>query len=148
MAVIHRFVGKWNEDMKWDGARTRVYSEHATGATETWLIGKREQAENFAMRYYELEPGGHSREEDHPYDHGVMFVRGTGEVLLGDEVVPVKQGDVIYIAPDERHRIRNTGEDVLGWVCVIPARRVKQDQVVWAEEAVEDQLTETRAAQE
>jgi len=77
-----------------------------------------------------------------------MFVRGTGEVLLGDEVVPVKQGDVIYIAPDERHQIRNTGEDVLGWVCVIPARRVKQDQVVWAEEAVEDQLTETRAAQE
>lgn len=143
MTQVHRFIGKWQDDMQWDGARTRVYSEHATGATETWLIGKGEKAENFAMRYYELQPGGHSREEDHPYDHGMIFLRGSGEVLLGEDTVEVMQGDVVYISPDDRHQIRNTGEEVLGWLCVIPAKRFKQQKTVWAEEGLENQLKTT-----
>ena len=60
MSTIHRFIGDWGARPEWDGARSRAYSQGAQGATETWLIGKAEQAENFAMRYYELEPGGHS----------------------------------------------------------------------------------------
>jgi quercetin dioxygenase-like cupin family protein len=138
MSSIHRFKGKWGEDFVWDGARTRVYSNEASGATETWLIGKAENAENFAMRYYELQPGGHSREEHHPYDHGVLIIRGSGEVLIGEDVHPIARGDVVYIAPDDRHQIRNTGGDTLGWICIIPARRYKQGKMVWAEEGLDD----------
>lgn len=144
MTTIHRFTGTWLDDMRWEGARTRAYSGEASGATETWLIGKAEGAENFALRYYTLQPGGHSREEEHPYDHGVIFLHGRGEVLLGDEVAAVGQGDVVYISPDERHQIRNTGDEVLGWLCTIPARRFKQDKTVWAEEGLEDQLAEMK----
>ncbi len=138
MSSIHRFKGEWGEDFIWDGARTRVYSNEASGATETWLIGKADKAENFAMRYYELQPGGHSREEYHPYDHGVLFIRGSGEVLIGEEVHHIEQGDVVYISPDEVHQIRNTGEDPLGWICIIPARRQKQGKTVWSEEGLDD----------
>lgn len=139
--TIHRFNGNWLADMTWDGARTRVY-KGASQATETWLIGKAERAQNFAMRFYTLGPDGHSVEEDHSYDHGVIFMSGQGEVLLGDTWHPVSQGDVIYIAPDERHQIRNTGEDTLGWLCVIPARRRKHGKEVWAEEGLEDEFEE------
>lgn len=136
MSTIHRFKGEWQTDMTWEGARTREYSE-ASSATETWLIGKGERAENFAMRYYRLGPGGHSVEEEHPYDHGVVFLHGSGEVLLGAEAHPVSQGDVVYISPGERHQIRNTGDEPLGWLCVIPARRQKKQGVVWAEEGLD-----------
>ncbi len=142
MGVIHRFKGIWGEELLWEGARTRTYSQGAVGATETWLIGKAEGAQNFAMRYYELKEGGSSREEDHPYDHGVLFTRGVGEVVVGEEVFAVQQGDVVYIAPDERHQIVNGGEEPLGWLCVIPARRSKQGKVVWSEEGLTD-LQET-----
>jgi len=142
MGTIHRFKGKWGNNFTWDGARKRVY-KGASQATETWLIGKAEGAGNFAMRYYELGPGGHSREEDHPYDHGVMIVRGRGEVTIGDEVYPIEQGDVIYIEPDARHQVRNTGDETLGWVCVIPAKREKQGTIVWSEEGLEDELHTT-----
>jgi quercetin dioxygenase-like cupin family protein len=142
MSVIHRFKGAWGRLFTWDGARTREY-KGASQATETWLIGKAEGAENFAMRYYELGPGGHSREEDHPYDHGVIIIRGAGEVLIGEQMHPVGQGDVVYIAPDARHQMRNTGDDTLGWICVIPARRQKEGRIVWAEEGLEDQLHTT-----
>lgn len=141
MSTIHRFKGQWGEDFLWEGARSRVYSQEAARATETWLIGKAEKAENFAMRYYELEPGGSSRLEQHPYDHGVLFLRGEGEVTLGEDVVHVDRGDVLYIAPDETHQIRNTAEVTLGWLCVIPARRYKQGRVVWSEEGLSDLQT-------
>lgn len=138
MGIIHRFKGVWDKKLIWDGGRTREYSHGASGATETWLIGKAEGAENFAMRYYELAEGGNSREEEHPYDHGILFVRGSGKVRMGEEVLSVGQGDVVYITPDERHQIWNTGEEILGWFCVIPARRRKQGAVVWSEEGLDN----------
>ncbi len=144
MSVVHKFTGKFGELYKWDGARFRRYGEGASkGATETWLIGKAEQAGNFAIRYYELEPGGYSREEQHEHDHGIVFMRGSGEVHLGDEIVPVSEGDVVYISPNDRHQIINTGEGILGWLCVIPAHRPKGGKTVWAEEGL-DGLTTTR----
>lgn len=140
MSTIHRLKGDWGDDLIWEGARTREYSE-ASSATETWLIGKAERAENFAMRYYRLGPAGASAEEAHPYDHGILFLHGSGEVLLGDETHPVSQGDVLYISPDERHQIRNSGEEPLGWLCVIPARRRKAQGIVWAEEGLDVDTT-------
>lgn len=138
MSFIHRFIGTWGEDFLWDGARMRIYSQGASGASETWLIGKAEKAKNFAIRYYELEPGGYSREETHPYDHGVFFIRGSGQIKLGLSDQPVAQGDIVYIAPDEVHQIKNTGDDALGWICVIPALRQKEGKLVWAEEGIKD----------
>lgn len=141
MSTIHRFKGEWGDSFTWEGGRSRVYGQGATGATETWLIGKAEQAENFAMRYYELAPGGNSRMEQHPYDHGVLFLRGRGELILGQEAHPVERGDVVYIEPDELHQIKNPGQETLGWLCVIPARRRKHGQVVWSEEGLNDLRT-------
>jgi len=136
VSLLHRFTGEWGRSFSWDGARTRVYSEGATGASETWLIGKAEGAQNFALRYYELTPGGHSREEAHDYDHGVVFIRGEGLVLCGEETYQVSMGDVVYIDPNERHQIVNRGETTLGWFCTIPARRPKKGKIVWAEEGL------------
>ena len=138
MGIIHRFKGIWGKELVWEGGRTREYSQCASGATETWLKGKAEGAEKFAMRYYELKRGGNSREEQHPYDHGILITRGLGKVRLGEEVQSVGQGDVVYISPDERHQIWNTGEETLGWICIIPARRWKQGKIVWSEEGLDD----------
>jgi quercetin dioxygenase-like cupin family protein len=139
MSVIHKFVGQWGEVFKWEGARFRRYGNGASeGASETWLIGKAEQAQNFALRYYELEGGGHSRKETHAHDHGILFLRGAGHVLIENDVHGVAEGDVVYIAPNEPHQIINTSDEVLGWLCIIPARRVKNDKTVWAEEGLDD----------
>ena len=143
MAVVHRFQGQWGQHFEWQGARSHAYTsdDSSCGATETWLIGKAENARNFALRYYELEPGGHSRDEQHPYDHGVVFLRGEGDVILSGERHHVGEGDVVYIPPDERHQIVNRGEGPLGWLCVIPAHRRKMGHDVWAEEGQEDLTT-------
>lgn len=134
MSVINKFSGEWGTLFSWLGARTRHYnSETAVGVTETWLIGKSEKARNFAVRYYEVDAGGHTNLEEHAHDHGIVFLRGQGQVLLAEDWHEVVQGDVVYIAPDERHQIVNTGEEALGFLCVIPAIRLKEGEKVWAE---------------
>lgn len=136
--TIHKFNGDWKEVFQWDSARTRRYgNDPSNQVTETWMIGKKEGAENFAFRYYQLEDGARSREEQHQHDHGVFVLQGTGEVLLGEEVHPISRGDIIYIPPDVLHQLRNTGQDPLGFICVIPARREKAGGTVWAEEGID-----------
>lgn len=135
--TIHKFTGDWEKVFTWEGARSRMYQNTADNqVSETWIIGKKEGAENFAFRYYQLSPGSHSRKEQHPYDHGILVLQGSGEVLLGEETQEISQGDVIHIPPDALHQLANTGDQPLGFLCVIPARRQKNGQVVWAEEGI------------
>ena len=137
MNTIHKFIGEWNKSLKWEGARSRVYhSDDVASVTETWLVGKTEGAENFAMRFYQVGPGGNSRREQHPYDHGILVLHGEGEVLLGNNTYTISQGDVIYIPPDLEHQLINRGSTPLGFLCIIPAKREKQGKIVWADENV------------
>jgi quercetin dioxygenase-like cupin family protein len=138
MGIVHKFTGRWGEVFGWAGSRVRRYdSGAASGVTETWLIGKAEQARNYALRYYEVEAGGHTKREAHEHDHGLVFLCGQGQVLLGDETHDVAQGDVVYIAPNLLHEIANTGPGPLGFLCIIPATRAKEGRAVWAEEGLE-----------
>jgi quercetin dioxygenase-like cupin family protein len=138
MATIHKFSGEWNKSLAWEGARSRIYqSKDVASVTETWLIGKAEGAENFAMRYYQVGPGGNSRREQHPYDHGILVLHGTGEVLLGSDTFPISQGDVVYIPPNLEHQLINGGSTPLGFLCIIPAKREKQGKIVWSEENIQ-----------
>jgi quercetin dioxygenase-like cupin family protein len=137
MNSIKKFTGDWNQIFSWDDTRTRMYQNDETNqVSETWMIGKKEGAQNFAFRYYQLSPGSHSRREQHPYDHGILVLQGEGEVLLGDENHPVSKGDIIYIAPDLLHQVNNTSQEPLGFLCVIPAQREKGGVIIWAEEGI------------
>jgi len=136
--TIHKFTGEWGRVFSWDGARSRMYKNTEDNQiSETWIIGKKEGAENFAFRFYQLTPGSHSKKEQHPYDHGILILQGSGEVQLGDETQAISQGDVIHIPPDALHQLVNTGNQPLGFLCVIPARRLKAGEIVWAEEGLD-----------
>ncbi|MBL9124228.1 MAG: hypothetical protein JNG90_11390, partial [Planctomycetaceae bacterium] len=55
----------------------------AQGCTVRWLVGARDQAPNFAMRQFEVEPGGFTPRHQHPYEHEVYVLEGQGVVLEG-----------------------------------------------------------------
>lgn len=120
MGVIHRASsGMTSPD--WPEVPVRVYEgNQAKGATKRVLIGQRDGAENFAIRYFEVPAGESSAHESHPHDHGVVVTRGRARVLLGGELHEVDPGDVVYIAPDEEHRFDSLGPEPLGFICVVP----------------------------
>ena len=91
------------------------------GVVENWLIGKGENAQNFAVRYYEVDVGGFSHAEQHPHDHGVIILRGKARAILWDEEFDVEPYDVVYIEPDHFHQLINIGDEPMGFLCIIPA---------------------------
>src|SRR5882757_1191151 len=81
----------------------------SSGCQVRWLIGEREGAPNFAMRQFEVEPGGHTPKHSHPYEHEVFVLEGSGVVLEGEAEHPLSAGDFVLVTPGEVHQFRNTG---------------------------------------
>jgi quercetin dioxygenase-like cupin family protein len=85
-----------------------------------WLVGKEDQAANFAMRKFKVEPGGYTPRHSHPYEHEIYVLAGQGVVLEGDEQHALAPGSVVYVKPDEIHQFRNTGDAPLEFLCMVP----------------------------
>ena len=97
-----------------------VEMEGATGCGVRQLVGQMDQAPNFAMRQFEVAPGGHTPKHFHDYEHEVFVLEGEGVVMDGDQEQPLSSGDVIYVAPNDVHQFRNTGDRPMRFLCLIP----------------------------
>lgn len=90
------------------------------GCQVRWLVGEPDGAPNFAMRQFEVSPGGFTPKHSHPYEHEVFVLEGSGVVLEGQEEHPLRAGDVVFVKPDEIHQFRNTGNTPFKFLCVVP----------------------------
>lgn len=107
------------------------------GCQVQWLLGEKDGAPNFAMRRFEVAPGGHTPKHHHPYEHEVYVLAGKGEVIEGDQPHPIGPGDVILVSPDEIHQFRNTGDQPLRFLCLIPNDAAKATVTVVPECGIE-----------
>lgn len=98
-----------------------VEMEGAEGVTIRWLISKKDGAENFAMRLFELQPGGHTPLHSHGWEHEVYIVKGEGKITCEGEEKDFSEGTFIFVPEDSVHCFSNTGGDVLRFLCIVPA---------------------------
>ena len=123
MGVLHKFNGRAG-DFSWEDVPLQRYpNDAARDVTKRVLVGENEGACHFAIRYFEVAPGGHTSLDNHRHDHGVVVVRGKGTLLLGDQKHAIGYGDAIYIEPNEIHQFRNDHPEPLGFLCVVPPRK-------------------------
>ncbi len=94
--------------------------EGAKGAKIRWLIGKKDGAPNFAMRMFEVEPGGHTPFHEHDWEHEMYILSGKGAVKTDRGEIPFAENDVLYMDPKMRHSFKNTGEETLKFLCLVP----------------------------
>jgi len=92
----------------------------ASGCQVRWLIGGAEHAPNFAMRQFEVAPGGFTPRHTHPYEHEVFVLEGEGRVMQGDQPHAIGPGSVVLVASDELHQFINAGDVPLRFLCLIP----------------------------
>jgi len=86
-----------------------------------WLIAEREGAPNFYMRLFEIQPGGYSPRHKHDYEHEIFILEGRAVVVYDGDKYHVGPGYVVYIPPNAEHQVRNVGEELLRFLCLIPA---------------------------
>ncbi len=85
-----------------------------------WLISDKDNAPNFAMRLFEVGPGGHSPLHTHDWEHEIFVLEGEGVTFDGEKETQIKSGTVIYTAPGEKHQFKNIGDSILKFICLIP----------------------------
>jgi len=92
----------------------------AVGARRRWLVDAGIGAPNFTVAEVEVKPGGSTLHHSHPYEHTIFILEGTGEVVESTGVSPLTPWEVLYIAPNELHQIRNTEGKMLRFLSVEP----------------------------
>ncbi len=83
MAIIHRFNQIEDGELRWQDIPVRAYgpeNSDADRATRQVLIGTDENSPNFHMRYFAVQPGGHTSLDQHPHDHGVYILHGRAQL--------------------------------------------------------------------
>ena len=93
-----------------------------TGVSIRYLVLEEFGAPNFELRYFEVQKGGKTSIDEHPYEHEVFVLRGRGKLLKGDKEHPLRPNDAILIEPNEKHRLLQEGEEALGFLCIVPNR--------------------------
>ena len=129
MSKIHRFKKLENGELRWLDVLVRAYGANgedesgAERASRQVLIGYDEQSPHFHLRYFGVQPGGHTSLDQHVHDHGVYVIHGRASLRLGDEEHEVSTGDVVYISGNEIHQFVTLGDEPFGFLCVVPAQR-------------------------
>ncbi len=103
-----------------DVSQQPVEMEGSSGCSVRQLLGERDGTPTFAMRQFEVAPGGFTPRHSHPYEHEVFVLEGEGEVFEGAASHRLRAGDVVFVKPDEVHQFRNTGNGPLKFLCLIP----------------------------
>jgi quercetin dioxygenase-like cupin family protein len=102
------------------------FGDQAPGTSIRVLISDmKEDAPVYNLRMIEIQPGGHSPDHSHPYEHENFIVEGTGEVMIDGNVYNLSPGTVILVPPGAQHQYRNSGDKPLKFLCGIPVEKLR-----------------------
>ncbi|MEX2462919.1 MAG: cupin domain-containing protein [Balneolaceae bacterium] len=115
-----------SDQSHWQGVEKKVYKTDTDNFKDIHrftLLGEEIQELNFQTRYFEIGPGGYSSLEKHRHPHSVIIIRGSGSVILDNDLIPIQTHDVVYIAPQTIHQFHADGSEELGFICIVDRHR-------------------------
>ncbi len=96
--------------------------ENMPGVKIRWVIDRKRGAENFAMRVFEVDPGASTPLHNHWYEQEMYILDGQGVLVSDKNESPINEGHVLWVAPYERHQIKNTGQTIMKFICCVPQK--------------------------
>lgn len=100
--------------------RDAYMRDNSRGVSLRVAISEEDGAKELTLTVYELDPDGFTPLHSHPWEHAVFVVQGSGKVMDGKQECSLERNDVLYIAADEKHQIKNTGESNMVLISVVP----------------------------
>jgi mannose-6-phosphate isomerase-like protein (cupin superfamily) len=96
------------------------------------LLAHRNSAiRNQSLAEARLPVGGATQEHFHPRAEEIYFItHGTGRMRIESETCEVNTGDAIAIPPGQKHKLWNTGNDVLRLLCCCSPAYEHADTVI------------------
>lgn len=97
--------------------------EGVKDVTLRWLISKEQGARNYAMRLFEIKPGGLIPMHDHKdSEHEIFVVEGEAMLRTPKQDFPLKPGMAIFLEPGDAHSFVNASDRSFKFLCVIPLK--------------------------
>ncbi len=93
--------------------------EAGTGTTKQVLISA-EEGPHFAMRRFEIQPGGGMPNHTNQVEHEQYVLSGRAQIGIGEEIYDVQEGDVVFIPADVPHWYKNLGDEPFAFLCLVP----------------------------
>lgn len=131
-----------SDNYQWKGIDKKVYktdSQNFKDIHRYTLLGDDIKDLNTQTRYFEIQPGGYSSLEKHRHPHSVIIIRGEGSVILGNELIPIKRHDVVYIAPETIHQFHADRNNMLGFICIVD--RYRDRPVIPDDDTIQKEIT-------
>lgn len=113
------------ETFRWDGVELKTYPASGTISNRITKQVLFHHDDNLGseFRYFEAEPGGYSALEKHQHVHAVLILRGRGTALVGRDVFPVTEHDIVYTPPRTWHQFYAAPDSHLGFLCLVNGER-------------------------
>ncbi len=89
------------------------------GTSRQVLIGP-DEAPNFALRRFIMEPGGGMPAHTNAVEHEQYVLRGRARIGIGDDVIEVRKDDVVFIPAGVPHWYESLGPEAFEFLCVVP----------------------------
>ena len=115
-----------SDDFSWKGGEKKVYKTETQNFKDIHrytLLGEEFKELNSETRYFEIQPGGYSSLEYHRHPHSVVIIRGSGSVILNNELKEISSFDVVYISPETIHQFHADNDEPLGFICMVDRYR-------------------------
>lgn len=90
-----------------------------TGTLRQVLIGP-DEGVHVQLRRFLMEPGGGMPRHTNSVEHEQYVLRGTARIGIGEKVLTVRSGDVVYIPAGTPHWYEATGDEPFEFLCVVP----------------------------
>jgi quercetin dioxygenase-like cupin family protein len=106
-------------------SETKKYN--ITQGTNTFkqVLISSDEAPNFAMRKFTIEPNGSMPLHTNEVEHEQYILNGKAEVMIGDELFLVKKDDVVYIPKGVKHNYKTIGDENFEFLCIVPNQKDK-----------------------
>ena len=86
---------------------------------------------NQSLAEARLPAGASTQEHFHPKTEEIYYItHGTGKIRVGDETREVKAGDAIAIPPGAKHKLWNTGDEMLRLLCCCAPAYEHSDTII------------------
>ena len=99
-----------------------VYAERvaAGSGTSRQVLISGDEAPNFALRRFIMEPGGGMPAHTNTVEHEQYILKGKAMVGIGEDVFEVAAGDAVYIPDGVPHWYQADDGEGFEFLCIVP----------------------------
>ena len=84
------------------------------------------ESSGLSLGFAEIAPGGELTLHYHSPDEIYVITNGTGILNKSGEEEEIKKGDVVFIASNTKHALKNEGKETLGFYWIFPTDRFSE----------------------